>query len=55
MEEILRKAAAAKARVYPVAAISTSLEGRKLTDFAALQKAGAVALSDDGGLCQRLG
>ena len=35
-------------RVYPVAAISTSLEGRKLTDFAALQKAGAVALSDDG-------
>ena len=48
VEEILRKAAAAKARVYPVAAISTSLEGRKLTDFAALQKAGAVALSDDG-------
>ena len=47
-EDILRKAADAKARVYPVAAVSASLAGRELTDFAALQKAGAVALSDDG-------
>jgi dihydroorotase len=36
------------ARVHPVAAITVGLEGRRLTDFAALVEAGAVAFTDDG-------
>ena len=35
-------------RVYPVAAVSRGLAGREMCDFKALQKAGAVALTDDG-------
>lgn len=35
-------------RVFPVAAITHGLDGQDLTDFPALQAAGAVALSDDG-------
>ena len=34
--------------VLPVGAITKSQKGEELTDFAALKKAGAVALSDDG-------
>ncbi|MEK6675254.1 MAG: dihydroorotase [Planctomycetota bacterium] len=34
--------------VGPVAAITVGREGKTLTDFAALQEAGAVAFSDDG-------
>ena len=34
--------------VFPVAAITKGQKGVELTDFAALKKAGAVALSDDG-------
>ena len=45
---IREKAAAADARVYPVAAVTASLEGERLNDFAALKRAGAAALSDDG-------
>lgn len=48
VDYILTKAADACARVYPVGAITKSLSGRELTDFAALKKAGAVAVSDDG-------
>lgn len=48
IEEILAKAAKADARVYPVAAVTSSLAGHALTDFAALKAAGAVAVSDDG-------
>ncbi len=48
LEEIRMKARTAKARVYPVAAITGGLEGEKLTDFAALRAAGAMAVSDDG-------
>ena len=48
-EFILRRAAAAAAaRVYPVAAVSRGLEGGQLTEFGELKRAGAVALSDDG-------
>lgn len=36
------------ARVFPIAAVSMASEGESLTDFAALQAAGAVAFSDDG-------
>lgn len=35
-------------RVFPIAAASFGSEGEELTDFAALQAAGAVAFSDDG-------
>ena len=45
---ILEKAASAKARVYPVGAITRGLAGEDLTDMAALKAAGAVAVSDDG-------
>lgn len=48
IQEILAKAVQADARVYPVAAVTSSLEGTRLTDFAALKAAGAVAVSDDG-------
>ncbi len=36
------------ARIFPIAAASIRSEGEELTDFAALQTAGAVAFSDDG-------
>lgn len=45
---ILEKAREARARVYPVAAITRGLGGEQLTDFAALAAAGAAAVSDDG-------
>lgn len=45
---ILDKAKGAKCRVYPVAAITKGLESKALTDFRALRKAGAAAVSDDG-------
>ena len=46
--DIVERAASAPARVYPVAAVTASLGGERLTDFAALKAAGAVAVSDDG-------
>lgn len=45
---ILEKAANAKARVLPVAAITKGLRGETLTDMEALAEAGACAFSDDG-------
>lgn len=38
----------AKVRVLPVPAATIGSMGEKLTDFAALKKAGAIAVSDDG-------
>lgn len=38
----------ANCRVLPVGAITKAQKGEELTDFPALKKAGAVALSDDG-------
>jgi dihydroorotase len=35
-------------RLFPIAAATIGSQGEKLTNFAALQKAGAVAVSDDG-------
>jgi dihydroorotase len=35
-------------RLFPIAAATVGSMGEKLTDFGALQKAGAVAISDDG-------
>lgn len=45
---ILDKAKDAKADVYPVASITAGMNGERLSDFAALRAAGAVAFSDDG-------
>ena len=45
---ILGRAGQAKARVYPVAAITKGLKSSERTDLHALQDAGAVAVSDDG-------
>lgn len=45
---ILEKARGASARVYPIACVTAGMEGARLTDFAALRAAGAVAFSDDG-------
>ena len=45
---ILEKAKTAKARVYPVGAITKGLSGAELTDFTALKNVGCVAVSDDG-------
>jgi dihydroorotase len=39
---------AALVRLFPIAAATVGSHGEKLTNFAALKKAGAVALSDDG-------
>lgn len=36
------------ARIFPIAAVSEASNGERLTDFAALAAAGAVAFSDDG-------
>jgi dihydroorotase len=36
------------ARVFPIAAATKGLEGKVMTEMAALRKAGAVAFSDDG-------
>ena len=35
-------------KVYPTGALSLGLEGKSMTDFSALQSAGAVAITDDG-------
>ena len=43
-----KAAQACGVNVYPVGAVTQSLRGKELTDFAALKHAGAIALSDDG-------
>ncbi len=48
LSETLWKGRPPPRRVYPVAAVTASLGGERLTDFAALKAAGAVAVSDDG-------
>lgn len=48
VRDILDRADPAWARVHPVGAISQKMQGRRLTDFAAMRGAGAVAFSDDG-------
>ena len=45
---ILEKARTAKAKVYPIGAITKGLAGNELTDFAELKEAGCIAVSDDG-------
>ena len=46
---ILEQAAAAKsARVVPIGAVSVGLKGERLAEFGEMQRAGIVAVSDDG-------
>lgn len=45
---LLKKAEGADAAVYTAACITKALRGEELTNLAALQEAGAIALSDDG-------
>lgn len=45
---ILKAAAGAVVRVFPIAALTRGLRGEEPVDFAALRRAGAVAFSDDG-------
>lgn len=45
---IERAAAIGQARLRPAATLSVGLKGERLTDFAALQAAGAVMITDDG-------
>lgn len=45
---ILDRAKGMPCRVFTTAAITSALGGEKLTDFAALKAAGAIALTDDG-------
>ena len=48
LEYVIDKAKNAAVTVLPIAAVTVGQRGIELTDFAALKKAGAVALSDDG-------
>ena len=41
-------AAAGLSRVYPIAATTVGMRGERITEFGALRRAGAVAVSDDG-------
>ena len=45
---LVRAAKAGLARVYPAAAITLGLEGKALSDYEKLKKAGVVAITDDG-------
>ena len=45
---IVNRAKDAKARVYPVGAISKDSQGEQLAEFGEMQRAGAVAFTDDG-------
>src|SRR6516225_2856801 len=45
---MLDPARGAHVNVFPIAAATAGSKGVRLTDFAALKKAGAVALTDDG-------
>lgn len=48
VKTLARAEAEGVVRILHTAAMTEGLRGRKLTDFAALKEAGAVALSDDG-------
>jgi len=48
IEQVKQRATAASITVLPIGAVTIGQKGEKLTDFAALIRAGAVSLSDDG-------
>lgn len=48
IENLLDRAKTADARVYTAACVTKNMSGKECTDMAALKKAGAIAVSDDG-------
>lgn len=48
IDYVISKAKPTGVTVYPIASITNDMKGEKLTDFAVLKKAGAIAVSDDG-------
>lgn len=48
VEDILKRAQPADARVYVAGCITKNLKSKELCDLSAMKRAGAVALSDDG-------
>ena len=48
IDYVISKAKPTGVTVYPIASITNGMKGEKLTDFAVLKKAGAIAVSDDG-------
>jgi len=48
INRIKKRASEAEVKVLPIGAVTVGQKGEELTDFAALKKAGVVALSDDG-------
>ena len=48
IESLLDRAKTADARVYTAACVTKGMSGNECTDMAALQRAGAIAVSDDG-------
>ncbi|MCL1832653.1 MAG: dihydroorotase, partial [Oscillospiraceae bacterium] len=48
VRDIIARAKTCKVKVHPCAAITKGLQGKEQTDFRALKRAGAVAVSDDG-------
>jgi dihydroorotase len=55
VEDLLRRAATAACRVYPIGAATVDLRGEVFTDFGALKEAGCVAVTDDAFPLQRGG
>lgn len=48
IDYIISKAQSTGVQVYPIATITKGMEGKKLSNFTLLKRAGAVAVSDDG-------
>jgi len=48
IDYVKKRAAIADVTILPIGSVTVGQKGEELTDFAALKKAGAVALSDDG-------
>jgi dihydroorotase len=48
VRDIITRSKGLPVKIYPCAAITKGLNGKELTDFAALKAEGAVAVSDDG-------
>lgn len=48
IRDVIRRSEKAAVRVHPVGCVTRGMKGQRLTDFAHLRRAGAIAFSDDG-------
>lgn len=48
IEHIINESKGTGVKVYPIASTTCGMKGEKLSDYAELKKAGAIAVSDDG-------